>query len=57
LEKIREQSQVLHRLEQQGAIAIVGGIYDIQSGTVRFLDLPAEWTAAPSTAEAQVATT
>jgi MFS superfamily sulfate permease-like transporter len=55
--KIREQSQVLHRLEQQGAIAIVGGIYDIQSGTVRFLDLPAEWTAAPSTAEAQVATT
>ena len=44
LTKIREQSQTLRRLEAEGQIAMVGGIYDVSSGSVKFFDLPTEWT-------------
>jgi carbonic anhydrase/SulP family sulfate permease len=33
---IRSQSQSLARLEQEGKIAIVGGMYDVESGCVEF---------------------
>ena len=35
---IREQSEVLRTLEAEGAIAIVGAMYDIGSGAVTFLE-------------------
>ncbi|MEJ2584652.1 MAG: carbonic anhydrase family protein [Robiginitalea sp.] len=38
IENIRKQSPVLRILEEDGEIAIVGGMYDISTGEVRFLD-------------------
>ena len=37
LDEIREQSPVLAEMEQDGSIAIVGAMYDISTGEVRFL--------------------
>lgn len=36
--QIRKQSMLLAKLEKKGSIAIVGGIYDIETGTVSFND-------------------
>lgn len=36
--QIRKQSMILAELEKKGSIAIVGGIYDIENGTVSFND-------------------
>jgi len=52
IQKIREQSLTLRRLEHEGRIAIVGGIYDIQSGAVRFIELPVGWSVSPDHAVA-----
>ncbi len=41
---IRECSQVLRQLEEEGRIRIVGAMYDIKSGQVDFLDPPPEPT-------------
>jgi carbonic anhydrase len=38
INKIREQSQILNKLEKEGKILIVGGLYDIESGEVIFFD-------------------
>ena len=37
IEAIRSQSEVLAEMEQAGEIAIVGGMYDVSNGAVRFL--------------------
>ena len=34
IEAIREQSPILRELENQGQIRIIGGMYDVRSGTV-----------------------
>lgn len=36
---IRERSQVLREMAEEGAIAIAGAIYDVRTGTVEFGDL------------------
>lgn len=38
IHRIREESPILHALEQEGKILIVGALYDIESGKVTFLD-------------------
>lgn len=38
--QIRRKSELLRRLEEQGAIAIVGARYDVTDGVVEFLDSP-----------------
>jgi len=35
---IRERSSILKGLEEQGQIKIIGALYDMNSGTVEFLD-------------------
>ena len=37
IERIRKESPVLAELEAEGAIQIVGGMYDIATGKVNFL--------------------
>lgn len=37
IKDIRDRSAILRDLEKQGDLAIVGGIYDMQSGSVEFL--------------------
>ncbi len=36
--QIRKQSNILDNLEKEGKIVIVGGLYDIENGTVSFYD-------------------
>ena len=36
--RLREQSQVLNRLEESGRIAIVGAMYDIATGTIEVIE-------------------
>ena len=38
VQRIREESPVLKKMEDEGAIAICGAIYDMGNGTVTFLD-------------------
>lgn len=38
INQIRSKSNILNSLEQQGKIMIVGGLYDIDKGTVAFFD-------------------
>lgn len=38
LENIRSQSKILCEMERDGEIGIVGGMYDLATGEVRFLD-------------------
>lgn len=38
--KIRRVSPLLREMEQEGKIVIVGGIYDVSTGRVRFLEVP-----------------
>ena len=38
VQRIRDESAVLNDLEDDGAILIVGAVYDIETGKVRFLD-------------------
>jgi len=38
ISQIREQSFILNKMESEGKILIVGGLYDIDSGTVTFYD-------------------
>jgi len=39
IENLREESPILNSLEEEGKIKIVGGIYEVDSGRVRWLDL------------------
>jgi carbonic anhydrase len=39
-QRIRKISPILHEMEKEGKIAIVGCIYDLETGRVRFLDAP-----------------
>jgi carbonic anhydrase/SulP family sulfate permease len=46
VQQILLQSKTLHRLVQEGKIAVVGAVYDIASGTLDFLsDLPTSYVA------------
>ena len=36
IDQIRKQSPILHGMEQEGAILIAGGLYDLDTGTVHF---------------------
>ncbi len=36
VQKIREQSSILHEMEENGEIKIVGGLYDLDTGQVEF---------------------
>ncbi|MCK7535485.1 MAG: carbonic anhydrase family protein [Marinilabiliales bacterium] len=38
IRQIREQSSILNKMESEGKILIVGGLYDIDSGIVTFYD-------------------
>ena len=38
LDNIRSQSEVLKSMEEEGAIKIVGAMYDIATGAVEFYD-------------------
>ncbi len=38
INQIRRQSQILRNLEEEGKIQIVGGIYDVDNGSVAFFD-------------------
>lgn len=38
MQKLREQSPIVAELEKKGSIAIVGGVYDIETGLVHFME-------------------
>ena len=38
MKQIRERSPVLREMLDQGKIALVGGMYDLSTGRIRFLD-------------------
>jgi len=38
IERIRKESPIIAELEQQGAIKIVGGMYDVETGAVAFYE-------------------
>lgn len=38
IERIRRESPIIAELEQQGLIIIVGGLYDVETGKVKFYD-------------------
>ena len=38
IDRIRKESPVIKELEDQGAIKIVGGLYDVETGAVNFYD-------------------
>ncbi|RNI30458.1 carbonic anhydrase family protein [Rufibacter latericius] len=38
LEKIRTESPIIARLEEEGKIKVLGGIYDVESGSVSFFE-------------------
>ena len=38
IEYIRKNSPILETMEKEGKIAVVGGVYDMHTGEVRFLD-------------------
>ena len=37
IDRIREKSPILNEMESQGEIAIMGGVYELSSGTVKML--------------------
>ena len=39
IENLRKESPILNNLEEEGKIKIVGGIYEVSTGKVRWLDL------------------
>ena len=38
VKKVREQSSILHEMEQTGEIKIIGGVYDVDTGQVTFFE-------------------
>ena len=38
IEQIRQQSEIIARLEREGKVKITGGLYDVKSGRVTFYD-------------------
>jgi carbonic anhydrase len=38
IDRIRRESPIIAELEQQGAIKIVGGMYDVETGNVTFFE-------------------
>lgn len=42
VEKLRRTSPILRELEKKGDLKIVGGIYDVATGRVRFLEVPSD---------------
>jgi carbonic anhydrase len=49
VEMIREKSPILREMEQKGEILIVGAMYDVKTGKVKFYDAPAAAKAATGT--------
>ena len=47
VEAIREKSPILREMEQKGEILIVGAMYDVKTGKVKFYDTPGASKAAP----------
>jgi len=47
MERIRLESPIIARLEKEGNIKIMGGIYDVETGVVSFLETEAKSTAIP----------
>ena len=41
MDRIRNESPIIARLEKEGSIKIMGGIYDIETGKVNFLEIDA----------------
>jgi carbonic anhydrase len=37
-DRIRQESAILYELESNGTIAIIGGVYDVATGRIRFLE-------------------
>lgn len=44
---IRSQSPIIDQLEKEGVIKIMGGIYDVETGKVKFLTTPAKNNTVP----------
>lgn len=38
IQRARDESEVLRKMEEEGSLAIVGALYDLDTGEVRFLD-------------------
>lgn len=38
VKKVKEQSSILHEMEQSGEIKIIGGLYDVDTGQVTFFE-------------------
>ena len=38
MQRIRDESEVLRRMEEAGEIVVVGGVYDMETGKVAFID-------------------
>ena len=38
VKKVKEQSSILHEMEQSGQIKIIGGLYDVDTGQVTFFE-------------------
>jgi len=47
IERIRHESPIISQLETEGRIKIMGGIYDVETGKVNFLDMAAKSAAVP----------
>ena len=41
IERIRNESPIISQLEREGIVKIVGGIYDVETGKVNFLEIDA----------------
>jgi len=41
MDRIRNESPIIARLEKEGSIKIMGGIYDVETGKVNFLEIDA----------------
>ena len=41
MDRIRNESPIIARLEEEGSIKIMGGIYDVETGKVNFLEIDA----------------
>ena len=40
MDNIRERSELLHNLEKEGKIMIVGGVHDLSTGKINYIEAP-----------------
>ncbi|MEK2690450.1 carbonic anhydrase family protein [Bdellovibrio sp. GT3] len=40
--RIRKSSEIIRKLEEEGKVRIVGAMYDISTGNVKFMDMPSK---------------